>query len=323
MIVLTGGAGFIGSVVLSKLNLEGIDDVVVVDSIAATTKWKNLVGKRFKEYVHKDDFLTRLEQKQFSKIDSIIHMGACSSTAEMDLDYLMRNNYEYTIRLAQYAVSKGIRFIYASSGATYGGEETNFSDQESQLESLRPLNPYGFSKHTADLWMKQHNLLNKVCGIKFFNVYGPNEYHKEDMRSVVHKAYEQIVESGTLKLFKSYRPEFKDGEQKRDFVYVKDCAEVVWWFYKNRQSGANGIFNLGSGVAASWLELAKAVFAAVGKEPKIDFIEMPAQLRKQYQYYTRADITKLRAAGCDIQFRSLRDGVLDYVLAYLGKGAYL
>lgn len=321
MIILTGGAGFIGSVILSKLNQEGVDDVVVVDSFHTSTKWKNLIGKKFRECLHKDELLPKLERKELSKVDAIIHMGACSSTAQSDMDYLLRNNYQYTIRLAEFALNRGARFIYASSAATYGDGNDGFVDDVSKLHSLKPLNPYGFSKHLADLWLNGQGMLSKVCGLKFFNVYGPNEYHKGDMSSVVVKAYHQAMTDGAIRLFKSYRADYKDGEQKRDFIYVRDCADVVWWLLKNKN--VNGLFNLGSGNADTWLELAKSVFLALGKEPNIEFIDMPLALRKQYQYYTKADMAKFKAAGCDIQFRSLREGVLEYVLGYLGKGAHL
>jgi len=318
MIVVTGGSGFIGSAVVWKLNLEGVDDIVIVDSLETSAKWKNLVKRKFVDYLDRDDFLDLvLDDKVPFDVEAIVHMGACSSTTERDADYLMENNYRYTAQLAQWAVEKNIRFIYASSAATYGDGSKGFSDDNGVSAELRPINMYGYSKQLFDLWALRNGLEKKITGIKFFNVFGPNEYHKEDMRSVIHKSFGQIREAGRVKLFKSHRPDFRDGEQKRDFVYVKDCAEVIWWLLENRE--VTGIFNLGTGHARTWNNLTRAVFAAMGVEPKIEYIEMPESIRQQYQYFTEAKMDKLLSIGCPVQFSLLEDAVSDYVINYLEK----
>lgn len=317
MIVITGGAGFIGSAFLAKLNQQNISDVLVVDELGTTEKWKNLVGKQFNDYLHKEKFLTSLEAEQFTKIDAIVHMGANSSTTERDVEHLMENNFHYTMRLAEWSMKHKVRFMYASSAATYGGGEFGFSDdQDAVTKQLRPLNAYGYSKQLFDLWAMQHKITDKIVGIKFFNVFGPNEYHKGDMKSLVCKAYYQIQQTGTVKLFKSYRPEYADGEQVRDFVYVKDCNKVLWWLLNT--PSVNGIYNLGTGKARSWNALATAIFSALDLPPKIEYIEMPESIRGAYQYHTEATMKKLYGlAGCKIEFRSLEDSVKDYVQNYL------
>ncbi|MEA3487503.1 MAG: ADP-glyceromanno-heptose 6-epimerase [Thermodesulfobacteriota bacterium] len=318
MIVVTGGAGFIGSAVVWKLNLEGVDDIVIVDSLETSAKWKNLVKRKFVDYLDRDDFLDLvLDDKVPFDVEAIVHMGACSSTTERDADYLMENNYRYTAQLAQWAVEKNIHFIYASSAATYGDGSKGFSDDNGVSAELRPINMYGYSKQLFDLWALRNGLEKKITGIKFFNVFGPNEYHKEDMRSVIHKSFGQIREAGRVKLFKSHRPDFRDGEQKRDFVYVKDCAEVIWWLLENRK--VTGIFNLGTAHARTWNDLTWAVFAAMGVKPKIEYIEMPESIRLQYQYFTEAKMDKLLSMGCPVQFSLLEDAVSDYVINYLEK----
>jgi len=319
MIVVTGGAGFIGSAILWKLNAEGVDNIIVVDRLGTTDKWKNLVERRFADYLDKEDFLALLLQDEVPfEVDAIIHMGACSSTTERDADYLMENNYRYTAQLARWAVEKDIRFIYASSAATYGDGARGFSDDEKLTTQLRPINMYGYSKQLFDLWAFRNGLADRIAGIKFFNVFGPNEYHKEDMRSVVYKAFGQIREKGRVGLFKSYHPDFGDGEQKRDFIYVKDCVDVIWWLLENRET--TGLFNLGTGHARTWNDLARAVFTAMGVNPAIEYIEMPETIREQYQYHTEAKMDKLRATGCPVRTASLEDSVADYVNNYLTKG---
>jgi len=319
MIVVTGGAGFIGSAVVWKLNVEGIDDIVIVDSLGTSMKWKNLVNRRFVDYLDKEDFLELvLDDRVPFDIDAIVHMGACSSTTERDADYLMENNYRYTAQLARWASGKNIRFIYASSAATYGDGSKGFSDDDGICAELRPINMYGYSKQLLDLWVLRNGLEKKITGVKFFNVFGPNEYHKGDMRSVIHKSFEQIRETGKVQLFKSYRPDFLDGEQKRDFIYVKECAEVIWWLLQNRD--VTGIFNLGTGHARTWKDLARAVFAAMGVEPRIEYIKMPESIRQQYQYFTEAEMDKLLSNDCPVQFSLLEDAVSDYVINYLEKG---
>ena len=316
MIIVTGGAGFIGSAFVWKLNQEGIDDIVIVDELGTDDKWKNLVNRHFVAYIHKDDFLQMIcADKVPLKISAIVHMGACSSTTERDADYLWSNNYLYTSTLAKWTLKRGIRFIYASSAATYGDGTQGFSDDHGKISRLRPINMYGYSKQVFDLWVLRNSLEKKIAGIKFFNVFGPNEYHKADMASVIFKAFHQIKETGKVKLFKSYKKEYKDGGQLRDFVYVKDCVKAMWWLFNNPK--ANGIFNLGTGNARTWNDLIKAVFAAMKKKTNIEYIEMPEALRNQYQYFTEAQMTKLKKAGCPVKFSSLEDSVRDYVVNYL------
>lgn len=315
MIVVTGGAGFIGSAMVAKLNAHQKTDILVVDELGTSSKWQNLVGKHFTDYLHKDQFMEMLLNERLPKIDAIIHMGANSSTTETDVEHLMENNYRYTRILAEWAIRKKVRFIYASSGATYGDGSNGFSDDDDSTRMLKPLNPYGYSKQIFDLWLLQHGLQNKVVGIKFFNVFGPNEYHKGEMRSLVCKAYNQILENGKIQLFKSYQPEYKHGEQMRDFVYVKDCTEVLWWFVNSPK--VNGIFNVGTGQARTWNDLAASIFSALNLAPNIEYIEMPEEMRNAYQYRTEADMMKLQKSGCPIQFQSLEDSVKDYVQNYL------
>ncbi len=318
MIVVTGGAGLIGSAFVWKLNQEGIDDIVIVDRLGATDKWKNLVNLRFANYIHKTKFFSMLGEHDLPfEISAVVHMGACSSTTERDADYLWENNFFYTRILAEWAIKRSIRFIYASSAATYGDGTNGFSDDTSKLRWLKPINMYGYSKQAFDLWVLRRQVENKVAGIKFFNVFGPNEYHKGDMTSVIFKAFHQIRETGKVRLFKSHRPDFADGGQMRDFVYVKNCVEVMWWLLQHPQ--ANGIFNLGTGKARTWNDLIGAVFAAMNLVPNIEYIQMPEALRNQYQYFTQAEMTKLAGAGCPVVFPSLEDSVRDYVVRYLQK----
>lgn len=317
MIVLTGGAGFIGSCFLSKLNDMGVEDVLVVDVMGCDEKWKNLRGKRFSDYLPKDMFLEYLERDGFSDISAIIHLGANSSTTEKNVDLLLENNYRYSQRLAMWAARRSVRFIYASSAATYGAGECGYSDDEHLLPKLQPMNPYGFSKHLFDLWLLKNNLLQIVVGVKFFNVFGPNEYHKGSMRSIVCKAFEEIREHGVLRLFKSYRPEYQHGEQRRDFVYVKDCIEVLWWFLEHPE--VHGMYNLGTGVSRTWNDMAKAIFSALHREPAIEYIDMPEEVRPHYQYYTEASMEKLYRSGYTKTFTALEDAVCDYVQNYLLK----
>ena len=318
MIVVTGGAGFIGSAFVWKLNREGIDDIVIVDRLGTSEKWKNLVNLRFIEYIKKDDFLQMIYADQVPfKASAVIHMGACSSTTERDADYLWMNNYLYTCRLADWALRNQVRFIYASSAATYGDGTGGFADDDALIPGLRPINMYGYSKQVFDLWVLKQQAEKKMAGIKFFNVFGPNEYHKGDMASVIFKSFNQIRETGRVRLFKSYRKEYGDGEQVRDFVYVKDCVDILWWLLEHVE--VNGIFNLGTGKARSWNDLVRAVFAAMGMKPEVEYIDMPPGLSGQYQYFTEAKMDKLRATGCPLAFRSLEDAVRDYVANYLQK----
>jgi ADP-L-glycero-D-manno-heptose 6-epimerase len=318
MIILTGGAGFIGSALLRGLNDQGKDEVLVVDRLGSSEKWKNLVGKRYLDYVHKDQFLEQLLGGAFGEgdgIEAVIHLGACSSTTETDADYLYRNNFKYSQLLATWCLEKNVRFLYASSAATYGDGKQGFLDDDSAVPSLRPLNMYGYSKQLFDQWALDEGLLNRMAGFKFFNVFGPNEAHKGEMRSLVDKAVLQIQQTGRLKLFKSANPDFKDGEFTRDFVYVKDVVAVMLKVLAT--PAANGLFNLGSGTERSWNDLGAAIFKAMGKPVAIDYIEMPEHLKGKYQYRTRAEMGKLRQALGLLPIRSLEDAVTDYVQQHL------
>ena len=316
MIVVTGGAGFIGSAFVWKLNQQGINDIVIVDRLGQSDKWKNLVNRRFADYLHKDAFLQLIRTDQVPyPVRAVIHMGACSSTTERDADYLWENNYLYSRHVAQWALKHRIRLIYASSAATYGDGSQGFSDADALTPALRPINMYGYSKQCFDLWVLRQGLQRQVAGIKFFNVFGPNEYHKGDMRSVVHKAFGQITETGSVRLFKSYRPAYADGGQMRDFIYVKDCVEVLWWLLEHAE--VNGIFNLGTGRARSWNDLIRAVFTAMNLQTNIAYIDMPPGLEGQYQYFTEASMDKLQQAGCPVVCRTLEDAVRDYIVDHL------
>ena len=318
MIVVTGGAGFIGSALVAELNRLGEDRILIVDELGTDEKWKNLVGKNFLDYLHKDRFLEVLESGSLNDLHTVFHLGACSSTTERNLDYLMENNHHYSTRVIRHCANSNVRTIYASSAATYGDGNLGYSDADSEQQKFRPLNGYGYSKQLTDLWVIRTGLSNKVAGLKFFNVYGPNEYHKQDMQSVVVKAFEQVKKKGKISLFKSYRDDYGDGEQKRDFVYVKDCTACMVWLMENPKCG--GIFNLGAGKARSWNELACAVFAAMGMSPTIEYIEMPEPLRDQYQYFTEADLSRLKSAGWPGPKYQLEDGIADYVRNYLSSG---
>jgi len=314
-VLVTGGAGFIGSALVWALNRRGCENIVVCDFLGTSAKWRNLVPLRFRDYVEADQLLPRLQNGALGKFDLILHLGACSSTTEGDASYLVRNNYEFTKDLCAWALANRTRFVYASSAATYGDGAAGMSDDESQLEKLRPLNMYGYSKHLFDLHAWRGGFLKKIVGLKYFNVFGPNEDHKGDMRSVVHKSFAQVKTEGVIRLFKSYRRDFRDGEQQRDFLYVKDAAAMTLHLAANKKAG--GLFNIGSGVARTWNDLARAVFAALGRRPRIEYIEMPETLRDKYQYFTQADISKLRAAGYRQPITPLEEAVNDYVRNYL------
>ncbi len=317
-IIVTGGAGFIGSAVVWRLNEFGHDDILVVDRMDETDKWKNLVPLRFADYIDADDFFEALDL--FDDAAVIFHLGACSSTTETDSDYLMRNNFQYTKYLAEFAVENDIRFIYASSAATYGDGTNGMDDGTESLRDLRPLNMYGYSKHLFDRHAQRRGLFEKIVGLKYFNVFGPNEDHKDDMRSLVNKAFDQIKETGKLKLFKSANPEYADGEFGRDFVYVKDAVDMTLHF---AETNASGLFNIGSGRMHTWNELAAAIFAALAQEPNVEFIEMPEHLRDRYQYFTQADLTRLRATGYTKGPTELESAVADYVQNYLIPNKHL
>lgn len=314
--VVTGGAGFIGSAIVWELNNRGINNILVVDNLVTDSeKWKNLVPLKYYDYVEKEDFLPLLSRHVFAdNLKAIIHMGACSSTTEKDASYLVKNNYEYSKELAKISLRHKIRFMYASSAATYGNGEMGYVDNENELEKLRPMNMYGYSKQMFDLWVKNNELLNEVVGFKFTNVFGPNEWHKGDMKSLVCKACYQIQETGKIKLFKSNREDFQDGEQKRDFIYVKDVVKMVLRFLV---SGKNGIYNVGSGRAETWNHLAISVFKALGKTPVIEYIDMPENIKKSYQYYTKAEMGKMKESGYGEEITPLESAVTDYVQNYL------
>ncbi|MDQ1266515.1 MAG: ADP-L-glycero-D-manno-heptose 6-epimerase [Bacteroidota bacterium] len=316
MIVLTGGAGFIGSCFLKKLNDNGIKEILVVDHLGNSEKWKNFAGKRFYRYEHKDEFRNRLNSGIYNgAISSIIHIGACSTTTERNADYLFDNNLNYSIELAEFAAEEGIRFIYASSAATYGDGQNGYSDM--QFENLQPLNIYGMTKHLFDLWVIDNKLDSDFTGLKFFNVFGPNEYHKGDMSSMVYKSFNQIKNTGNVKLFKSGNPNYKDGEQMRDFVYIKDVVNIMWDIFQNEKFA--GIYNIGTGLARTWNDLAASVFKAMDMELNIEYINMPDSLENQYQYFTQAEMKKIGMTDLPFKFRPLEESIDDYVRNYLIK----
>jgi ADP-L-glycero-D-manno-heptose 6-epimerase len=315
--VVTGGAGFIGSNVVKALNARGETDILVVDELGEDEKWKNLVGLQYEDYIDKDDLFDYLEELTLDEVKVVYHLGACSATTETDADYLAYNNYHYTRALCESCLDAGVRFVYASSAATYGDGTLGYSDVDEMTPKYKPLNMYGYSKHMFDLWALKSGASREIAGMKYFNVYGPGEAHKGDMRSVVHKSYGQILKDGEVKLFKSHRPDYGDGQQVRDFVYVKDAVEETLWFGEHKD--VSGIFNCGTGQPRTWVDLVSAVFRAMGRKPNIQFIDMPEHLRGKYQYHTQADLTKLRAAGYDRPFTSLEDGIADYVQNFLAK----
>lgn len=321
-ILVTGGAGFIGSALIWELNRRGYTNILVADLLGEDAKWKNLVAVKFADYIEGDDLLMRLDVSGhlFDDVKAIFHLGACSSTTETDAAYLIRNNFEFTKALATFALAGDRRFVYASSAATYGCLEQEVSE-DIPLDELRPLNMYGYSKHLFDCWAERNDVLPLITGLKYFNIFGPNEDHKGDMRSVVHKAYYQILETGRVSLFRSYRAEFRDGEQRRDFLYVKDAVDATIYLAENVEGG--GLFNIGSGYANTWMSLVTAIFNSIGQTPLIDFVEMPEVLQDKYQYFTCADIKKLRRFGYRKPMTLLADGVRDYVLNYLIPGRHL
>ncbi|MBU1108764.1 MAG: ADP-glyceromanno-heptose 6-epimerase [Candidatus Riflebacteria bacterium] len=322
MILVTGGAGFIGSVIVWALNQRGIDDIIIVDHLGSSEKWKNLTGLRFTDYCEKADFLSYLDKGAFDshKLEAILHLGACSSTTETDASYLIKNNFEFSKALALWATSNRARFIYASSAATYGDGEHGFDDNSADIEKLTPLNIYGYSKQLFDLWLKRKGLLDKCVGIKYFNVFGPNEYHKGSMRSFILKSFEQIEKSGEVQLFKSHRPDYGHGEQLRDFIYVKDAAEMTLHFL-DKQIG--GLFNVATGITRNWNDLVKATFAAMNKPDRISYVDMPDSIRNQYQYFTCGNIERIRQSGYTKPLFTLEEAINDYVKNYLQNTSYL
>lgn len=317
-LIVTGGAGFIGSAVVWRLNEMGYDDILIVDCLDRTDKWKNLVPLRFSDYIEAVDFIDLIDE--FDDAEAILHLGACSSTTETDSDYVIRNNFQFTKDVAEFSLSKGIRFIYASSAATYGDGSAGMEDGTENLNSLRPLNVYGYSKHLFDQYAARNGMFESIVGLKYFNVFGPNENHKGDMRSLVNKAFDQITATGKLELFKSADPQYKDGEFGRDFVYVKDAVDMTLFFLENK---SGGLFNVGSGRMNTWNALAEAIFAALVRPKNVGFIDMPQHLRDRYQYHTQADLTRIRDAGYDAATTTLEEAVADYVQNYLVAGKHL
>ena len=313
-VLVTGGAGFIGSALVWRLNRLGCDRIVVCDRLGTDLKWRNLVPLRFLDYLEADDLLPRLERKALGKFDVILHLGACSATTEQDATFLIHNNYEFTKDLAYYALKQRSRFVYASSAATYGNGDAGMKDTGA-IDGLRPLNMYGYSKQLFDLHAQRAGILNRLIGLKYFNVFGPNEDHKADMRSVVHKSFAQVRDTGVIRLFKSCRHEYRDGEQKRDFLYVKDAVDMTLHLAANPNAG--GLYNVGSSQARTWNELAAAVFSALEKPLRIEYIDMPETIRDKYQYFTQADLTRLKLAGYKKPATSLENAVADYVRNYL------
>ena len=315
MIIVTGGAGFIGSAIIWALNKRGIADIILVDGVDHPEKAKNITSLNYYEQESKDVFLSRIINSHIPwSIDAIIHLGGCSSTIERDELFLTKNNFDYTKLLATYALDKNIRFIYASSAATYGNGEKGFSD-EVDFSTLNPLNLYGQSKQRFDTWAQEQGALDRIVGLKYFNVFGPGEYHKKEMQSMVRRGYLQILDSGKIRLFKSYNPNYGDGEQERDFLYVKDAVEMTLFFLDN--SAISGIFNAGTGVARTWNDLSKAVFKAMNREVSVEYIDMPASIRDQFQYKTCAKIDKIRNVGYSKPITSLEEATTDYIQNYL------
>ncbi len=315
MIIVTGGAGFIGSALVYGLNQKGVEDIWVVDDVDHPEKQKNLDALTYSRCMGKDEFLREVAGLKLPACSAILHMGACSSTTETNEAYLRENNFEYTRSLAEFCLKKDVRFIYASSAATYGAGESGYSDDESLLETLVSLNLYGASKQWFDLWAKEMGALKTIVGLKYFNVFGPNEYHKGDMQSMIRKGFLQARDAGILNLFKSYKSEYGDGEQERDFLYVRDAVAMTLFFLEHEEIG--GIFNIGSGRARNWNDLASAVFQGMNKKVNIKYIEMPESIRNQYQYHTCAEMGKIRSVGYVQTITSLEEGISDYVKNYL------
>ncbi|MGN0848220.1 MAG: ADP-glyceromanno-heptose 6-epimerase [Victivallaceae bacterium] len=322
MFIVTGAAGLIGSSVIWGLNRRGVGDILAVDHLGCSEKWRNLRALEYADYMEKEDFRDLLADGGLDnvKIDGIFHLGACSATTEKDATYLIHNNFEATKELALFAVNHNIPLIYASSCATYGDGSQGYKDDESSIEKLRPLNMYGYSKQMFDLWARRNGLLDKICGCKFSNIYGPNEHHKAEMRSVVLRAYEQISTEGKMRLFRSYKPEYADGEQKRDFLYVKDAVEMLMFLFDKK---ATGLYNIGSGKAETWNSMVKAAFKALNKPENIEYIDMPESLRPKYQYYTCADMSKLHKLGWNKEPMSLEEAIYDYYVNYQIPGRLL
>lgn len=320
MIVVTGAAGFIGSCLVSALNKAGYNDIVVVDDFSDSTKNKNLEGKKIAQWIEREAFFEWLDENQ-RLVYFIFHIGARTDTTEFDKSIFDKLNVNYSKEVWNRSVEYGIPLVYASSAATYGLGEHGYEDEHSIVDDLKPLNPYGESKNEFDKWaLTQADKPYFWAGLKFFNVYGPNEYHKGRMASVIFHAYRQISETGKMKLFRSHNPDYEDGKQLRDFVYVKDVVDVCLFLLENRKH--SGLYNLGTGKARTFLDLARATFKALDKPENIEFIDTPEDIRDKYQYFTEANMGKLRKAGYSKEFTSLEEGVSDYVTNYLVPGRY-
>ncbi len=318
MILVTGGAGFIGSYLVYELNKRGIDQIYIVDSFRDGHKWLNLRGLKYRELISPENFWNEESRNRFKRADSIFHLGACSSTTEKNVDFLYRNNFQFSCMLLDFAAYNNINFFYASSAATYGAGEQGYEDTQDSIHTLRPLNPYGYSKQLFDQHvLEQKHLPPSWAGFKFFNVFGPNEYHKGTMRSVVHQAFEQIKATGRVKLFESHKEGVGHGEQKRDFVSVFDACQMMLALFESRTQKIGGIFNVGTGVAKSFNDLVKATFLAMNKPIDIDYIPMPENLRNQYQYFTQAPMKKLLTQFPQVEISSLELAVEKYVQGYL------
>ena len=316
-VLVTGAGGFIGSALVYALNQRGMENILVTDVLGRDEKWKNLSPLKFDDYLQADELLAALEFDTLGPIDTIFHLGACSATTETDGAYLVENNYRYTQTLAEWALKNGTRFVYASSAATYGDGERGMDDRDKDLAKLRPLNLYGYSKHLFDLHAQRRGYLGDIVGIKYFNVYGPNEYHKGHMASVLAKVFDGAKAGQPVRLFKSHREGIADGEQRRDFIYVEDAVAVLHWLLE--RGSVNGIFNVGTGKAESFRDMITAMFSALGRTPNIEYIDMPEAIRGQYQYFTQASTENLRRAGYDGQFTPLNNAVERYVTGYLNS----
>lgn len=326
MILITGAAGFIGSVIAKHFNDQGNNELILCDHFESGDKWKNLRGLKYSTFVQVEDLFAHEIWKKPAGIKAIYHMGACSDTTELNMDFLYKNNTEFTNRLLTLAADKNIPIVYASSAATYGDGDQGYFDDHAGIAALKPLNKYGYSKQLSDEWILKQKKKPKVWfGVKFFNVFGPQEYHKGKMSSVVYQSFNQINEVGEVKLFKSHRPDYRDGEQLRDFVYVKDVVRAMVELIAagEKKPALSGIYNLGTGEARSFHDLVKGTFKSMGKKPKITFIDMPVELRNQYQYYTQAEMAKFKRALPKFKFMKLEDAIQDYVGNHLLKDKYL
>lgn len=320
MIIITGAAGFIGSNLAGFLNNKGIDDIVLVDLFDNELKNKNLINKKYTAAIPRDEFFPWLERNH-DQVEYIFHLGARTNTAEFDKSVFDRLNLGYSINMWKACSRYGIPLIYASSAATYGAGELGYHDDHALVRKLKPLNPYGESKNEFDKWaLDQHESPPVWTGLKFFNVYGPNEYHKNRMASVVFHAFNQIRQTGLMKLFRSHKAGISDGGQARDFIYVKDLVSVMYWLFTH--TVISGIYNLGTGKSRTFLDLTTATFRAMDLEPRIEFIDTPPDIRDKYQYFTEASMEKLFQAGYDREFTSLESGVSDYIGNYLTEGRY-